>query len=86
MWDSCFKSIKSINSEEGSGCILAHDMGLGKTLQIIALIHTILNHSDTKVKTIMIICPKYTIQNWVNEFESWLRDIDGVKVDLYYNM
>ena len=34
MWDSCFESVKMAEKGPGGGCILAHCMGLGKTLQV----------------------------------------------------
>lgn len=34
MWDCCCESVKKIEKSAGSGCILAHCMGLGKTLQV----------------------------------------------------
>uniref|UniRef100_A0A671LZB6 DNA helicase n=1 Tax=Sinocyclocheilus anshuiensis TaxID=1608454 RepID=A0A671LZB6_9TELE len=33
MWDCCCESVKKVEKSYGSGCILAHCMGLGKTLQ-----------------------------------------------------
>lgn len=42
MWDACFESLGTIESGHGGGgCILAHCMGLGKTLQVLALLHTV---------------------------------------------
>lgn len=36
IWDACFESVNRIkNGEEGSGCIMAHCMGLGKTFQVL---------------------------------------------------
>lgn len=34
MWDCCCESVKKVEKSGGSGCILAHCMGLGKTLQV----------------------------------------------------
>lgn len=34
MWDCCCESVRKIEKSAGSGCILAHCMGLGKTLQV----------------------------------------------------
>lgn len=34
MWDACFESLERAKTTPGSGCILAHCMGLGKTLQV----------------------------------------------------
>ena len=84
MWDSCFESLKQIKVSKGSGCILAHCMGLGKSFQVVALIHTLLNHEETRVKTIMIVCPKSTVLNWVNEFQIWLQYVkNGVDIKIY---
>lgn len=74
MWDACFESLKKMEENKGSGCILAHCMGLGKTLQVVSLVHTLLTHSDkTNVERVLVICPVSTILNWVNEFKIWLR-------------
>lgn len=76
MWDACFESVDKINEEDskGGGAILAHCMGLGKTLQVVTLTHTLLSHSDqTKVERVLVICPVSTVLNWVNEFNIWLK-------------
>ncbi|KAL0829318.1 hypothetical protein ABMA28_004116 [Loxostege sticticalis] len=85
MWDACFESAKRIKKDRGSGCILAHCMGLGKTLQVVSLTHTLLTHSElTNVHRVLVVCPLSTVLNWVNEFRMWLkhseRDFD---VDVY---
>ncbi|CAK9817184.1 Transcriptional regulator ATRX homolog [Anthophora quadrimaculata] len=82
MWDACFESLERIKSSNGSGCIIAHCMGLGKTLQVIALAHTLLMHEETGVKTIMIVCPLSTVLNWFNEFSLWLKNIDD-DIEIY---
>jgi len=50
----------------------------------VALVHTLLNHKDTKVHTILIVCPLSTVLNWVNEFNIWLKDIgNGEEVNVF---
>eukprot|EP00597_Dinobryon_sp_UTEXLB2267_P011358 CAMPEP_0170132074 /NCGR_PEP_ID=MMETSP0020_2-20130122/23648_1 /TAXON_ID=98059 /ORGANISM="Dinobryon sp., Strain UTEXLB2267" /LENGTH=909 /DNA_ID=CAMNT_0010367313 /DNA_START=57 /DNA_END=2787 /DNA_ORIENTATION=+ len=111
MWNNLFisinKSSKTINS--GSGCILAHSMGLGKSLTDNHLIRRIdlsnpifasikdpnqslvvktevsgiaasfsptVSSQDSTVEknlihTVLIVAPKNTLQNWVQEFKKW---------------
>ncbi|KAG4080668.1 hypothetical protein HA402_013198 [Bradysia odoriphaga] len=75
MYDCCYGSVDSIEKHNGSGCILAHCMGLGKTLQLIALLHTLIRYPQLKTKKILVICPKSTIMNWADEIQTWLRSV-----------
>lgn len=85
MYDACFESLDKIESSVGGGCILAHCMGLGKTLQVVALIHTMLTHSEkTSVEKVLVICPVSTVLNWVNEFSIWLEHCEeNNDIDIY---
>ena len=59
-------------------------MGLGKTLQVIALIHTVLtNQKLTKVKNVLILSPYNVMTNWMNELEYWTRDCQGPKLSVF---
>ncbi|XP_070171889.1 transcriptional regulator ATRX isoform X2 [Polyergus mexicanus] len=80
MWDACFESLERVKTTSGSGCIIAHCMGLGKTLQVIALTHTLLSHEATGIKTVLIVCPLSTVLNWLNEYRTWLNDLDDIEV------
>ncbi|XP_061643227.1 transcriptional regulator ATRX isoform X1 [Phyllopteryx taeniolatus] len=71
MWDCCCESVKKIEKSSGSGCILAHCMGLGKTLQVVAFLHTLLLCEKLNFSTALVVCPLNTVLNWVNEFEKW---------------
>lgn len=62
--------------EKNSGCILAHCMGLGKTLQVISLIHTVINSREYETNKILVLCPISTIMNWKEEIVRWLSQID----------
>lgn len=70
----------SSNRFSGSGCILAHCMGLGKTLQLIALIDTIISYKELNTRKILVLCPKSTVLNWCDEIANWLGKQSVLKV------
>ncbi|KAJ7995931.1 hypothetical protein DPEC_G00231820 [Dallia pectoralis] len=80
IWDCCCESVKKANSSPGSGCILAHCMGLGKTLQVVTFLHTMLQSKCLKFRTALVVCPLNTILNWVNEFDKWQVDMGADKI------
>lgn len=67
------------------GCLLAHTMGLGKTMQVISLLVTIAQcrrHPDQAVvsqlpdhirnnTTTLILCPPSLLENWYDELLMW---------------
>ena len=84
MWDACFESLKQIEKSEGSGCIIAHCMGLGKTFQVVTLIHTLMAYEETGVNTVMVVCPLSTVLNWCNEFKIWLKHVPNADdIEIY---
>ena len=54
----------------GLNGILADEMGLGKTLQTISLVGY-MKHFQNMPRPHIVITPKSTLQNWVNEFNKW---------------
>ncbi|XP_044729056.1 transcriptional regulator ATRX-like isoform X2 [Chrysoperla carnea] len=76
MWDSCYESIDLISNSRGSGCVLAHCMGLGKTLQVVTLLYTLFSYPETAVKRALILAPITTIKNWEREFNRWLSKLN----------
>ncbi|XP_049291487.1 uncharacterized protein LOC125768198 [Anopheles funestus] len=72
LFDNIIESIERYDSSTGFGCILAHSMGLGKTLQLVCFCDIFLRHTSSK--TILIIMPINTLQNWLNEFNTWLPE------------
>ncbi|MEE6497099.1 hypothetical protein FKM82_002595 [Ascaphus truei] len=76
MWDCCCESLKKIKKDPGSGCILAHCMGLGKTLQVVTFLHTLLLCDKMNFSTALVVCPLNTVLNWVTEFEKWQEGME----------
>lgn len=73
---------KIITLKKGVGCLLAHTMGLGKTLQVITLLITLsLLPPEAKVdmpehlrkdsRKYLVVCPPGIVINWRNEFKRW---------------
>lgn len=70
LFDNIIESVERFSTSTGFGCILAHSMGLGKTLQIVCFCDIFLRHTSSK--TVLCIMPINTLQNWVAEFNMWL--------------
>ncbi|KIX10039.1 uncharacterized protein Z518_01120 [Rhinocladiella mackenziei CBS 650.93] len=73
-----------IEDPKHQGCILAHTMGLGKTMQVISLLVTIslCNQSDDpdirkqipaylRESKTLILCPASLVENWFDELLMW---------------
>lgn len=56
--------------DTAGGVILAHSMGLGKSLQTIAFLHTF--HAYWPGKRSLLLVPSNVLHNWVEEFQRWL--------------
>lgn len=75
MWDQVTRS---------TGCLLAHTMGLGKTMQVITLLTAIADATKSGKENIvkqipkhlrdlkiLILCPSGVVNNWVDELLLW---------------
>ncbi|QUC18600.1 uncharacterized protein UV8b_02841 [Ustilaginoidea virens] len=69
------------------GCLLSHSMGLGKTMQVITLLVTIREASESPDQGIMsqipqdlrrsktlVLCPSSLVNNWTDELLIWDKD------------
>lgn len=78
-----------VEDPKQQGCILAHTMGLGKTMQVISLLVTISlcshsrdvnvrNHIPSRLKKskTLILCPASLIENWFDELLMWTPETD----------
>lgn len=88
LYDNCIGSVNDVarvmdcseQTYQGTGVVLAHCMGLGKTLTTIALIATVSRCNQLKTRQILILCPKSTILNWVDEFVRWIGDFFKIRL------
>lgn len=55
LYDNLIESLERFGKSSGFGCILAHSMGLGKTLQVISFIDVLFRH--TRARTVLAIVP-----------------------------
>ncbi|KAJ5925906.1 DNA repair and recombination protein [Penicillium verhagenii] len=72
-----YECVMGMRSFNGEGAILADEMGMGKTLQTIALLWTLLKQNPIYgappvIKKALIVCPVTLINNWRKEFRKWL--------------
>uniref|UniRef100_A0A8C5QJK1 SNF2 related chromatin remodeling ATPase 1 n=1 Tax=Leptobrachium leishanense TaxID=445787 RepID=A0A8C5QJK1_9ANUR len=63
--------------ENGINGILADEMGLGKTLQTIALLGYLKRYRNIPGPH-MVLVPKSTLHNWMNEFKRWVPSLCAV--------
>ncbi|MGN6135369.1 MAG: DEAD/DEAH box helicase [Aureliella sp.] len=59
--------------------ILADEMGLGKTMQAITTVRMLL--LSGQLRSVLLICPKPLVTNWVREFRLWAPEIPVVVVE-----
>lgn len=64
-----------------NGFLLADDVGLGKTVQAIAIMKALMNQN--KVDKVVIISPKNVKYQWKDEIENFTKDVSAVVVDSY---
>ncbi|XP_034549460.1 helicase ARIP4 [Notolabrus celidotus] len=76
LYDNLIESLDRYKTSSGFGCILAHSMGLGKTLQVISFIDILLR--NTEAHTVLAIVPVNTLQNWLTEFNLWLPPQEAI--------
>ncbi|XP_062842889.1 helicase ARIP4 [Trichomycterus rosablanca] len=79
LYDNLVESLERYKTSSGFGCVLAHSMGLGKTLQVISFIDVLLRH--TGARTVLSIVPVNTLQNWLAEFNLWLPAAESLPPD-----
>ncbi|XP_018577757.1 transcriptional regulator ATRX [Anoplophora glabripennis] len=82
MWDSCYESLERLKVDEGSGCILAHCMGLGKTFQVITLLHTLFSYEEMNTKHVLVVCPTSTVANWKKEVKIAFKHFSDEKLNI----
>lgn len=89
LFDCTLETVERLKKENhSSGCILAHSMGLGKTFQVVAFLHTVMTnqHTSEHIRKVLIIVPLNVAKNWVNEFDKWFNECRIDKQIFIYEM
>jgi hypothetical protein len=74
---------------QGFGCILADYMGLGKTLQVIAVLSTFLTDpcpiafDEDYPPAALVLAPNICVRNWENELRKWLGRSDSEDLGVF---
>ena len=82
LFDNVAISCASLRAgKEGMGALLAHSMGLGKTLTTIALIDALLSSTALRnaartggvagFRCVLVVAPATVLQNWCDEADKW---------------
>lgn len=61
------------SDREPFGGILAHDMGLGKTIDIL---YYISNQDEDEIGSNLIVVPTNLVQQWTDEFKTYVEEVD----------
>ena len=59
--------------------VLADEMGLGKTMQAISSIRLLLHARE--VESVLLVCPKPLVSNWLREFRLWAPEIPVAAIE-----
>jgi SNF2 family DNA or RNA helicase len=59
--------------------ILADEMGLGKTMQAITTIRLLLRRGE--IRSILLVCPKPLVTNWLREFQLWAPEVPALVIE-----
>ena len=59
--------------------VLADEMGLGKTMQAISTIRLLL--CSAELRSVLLVCPKPLVTNWLKEFRVWAPEIPVVAIE-----
>lgn len=60
-------------------CVLADEMGLGKTMQAISTMRMLLCSGE--LRSILLVCPKPLVSNWLREFGVWAPEIPVMAIE-----
>ena len=81
MWNQI---IADRDQNKPQGCLLAHTMGLGKSMQVITFLVAMIESASARDRTVreqiphhlrqsrtLILCPPTLVENWLNELDMW---------------